>query len=90
MQAQSHCPAHPLVHMANRVRETQEKRRREQAKQARQASKEAERRERDAKKKADKLAGVVRPTPVFQTAAEMTGDLDRQLTERPLVGKEPQ
>lgn len=62
--------------MANRVRETQEKRRREQAKQVRQASKEADRRDRDAKKKADKLAGVVKPAQVCQTAAEMMGEFD--------------
>ena len=59
----------------NRRRETQEKRRREHDKQIRQAQKEVDRRERNAKKKADKIAGVV-PTQVFQTASEMTGDLD--------------
>ncbi len=68
----------------NRKRETQEKRRREQVKQVRQATKEADRRERDAKKKADKLAGVVPPVPVFQTASEMTGDFDQP----PPAGKE--
>lgn len=62
--------------MANHVRETQEKRRREQARLARQASKDAERRERDARKKADREAGVVKPPPACQTAAEMLGDLD--------------
>lgn len=71
--------------MANRVRETQEKRRREQTKQARQASKEAERRARDAQKKADKLAGVVAPPPVYKTAAEIADEFDQQQ----LLGKKP-
>ena len=57
----------------NRTRETQEKRRREHEKQTRQLAKEADRRERNAKKKSDKLAGIV-PTTVCQTAWEMIGD----------------
>lgn len=73
--------------MANRVRETQEKRRREQVKVARQASKEAERRERDARKKADKIAGVVRPAEVCLSAAELEEQLERSLQEKPVPAK---
>lgn len=76
--------------MANRVRQTQEKRRREQQKQVRQATKEAERRERDAKKKADKLAGVVRPVPVCKSAAELIEELERETAEpKPEAKPEP-
>ena len=70
--------------MANRVRETQEKRRREQVKVARQASKEAERRERDARKKADKLAGIVRPPEACLSAAEL-----EEMLEQPPAPKPP-
>ena len=79
----------PLLHMANRVRETQEKRRREQVKVARQASKEAERRERDAKKKADKLAGIVRPPEVCLSAAELEEMLEPPPVSKPPAAKPP-
>lgn len=68
----------PIGPMANRVRETHEKRRRQQAQLARRAAKESDRAERDTKKRADKLAGNVQPAPRYQTAAEMIIELEQQ------------